>query len=435
MGPAVATMPEAKKQQQHKGEEAAAAQRLAWQRHLSEQHAEGREGEKAAAERAVLANAYAELQQEEQLRAAREKRREEKKAERAAAMVMLEEQEEELRKRRAALMGLEEKSAAKHANFLQRSGEASQRLRLQLEGEQAAWLPQGPASVGCPMPGPLPSVADPEEQMRTKQPAPAFVGVHGSLPMPKGVPEQRHMEMEPPQRLVYDSHAGVPGRLSMPRQVAEHSPMERQPPPPTYVSAGVPGGAHMARGAPNMEMQQMQPPPSYDNAGVRVPGDLRMPTQGHVHPESTEVPVPRHMPDPGHTGKAAPPPFPEACAPAPMSSQMQAPHGQTWQAPAEVPFLPPQRLTPQWPLPSDALLGQAWSAAHPAGTPSPVEQVLPAAVAPQLHQGLQPAAPTHGNTAEHDETQKTRAALAAASMEAARMAAWPAWSICRALSS
>ena len=165
------------------------------------------------------------------VRAAREKRREEKKAERAAAMAALEQQEEEIRKQRARLMGLEERSAAKHENFLLRSDGASQKLRQQLDKAQNAEMPQGPASMGHPMPA---------------QAAPTYdtgAVVPGSLAMPTGAPQHGHVEMQPP--------AYKTAGLAIPTAAPKHVEMQ---PPPNRSGLAMPTGAQ--------EHVEMQPPPS-----------------------------------------------------------------------------------------------------------------------------------------------------------------------------
>ena len=434
---------------------AAQAEALAWQRNWSEKYRGGCEGEKAAAERAqlLLANAEAqratheEMVHAEHVRAAREKRREEKKAERAAAMAALEQQEEEIRKQRARLMGLEERSAAKHENFLQRSDEISQKLRQQLDKAQNAELPQGPASMGHPMPA---------------QAAPTYdtgAVVPGGLAMPTGAPQHGHVEMQPP---AYKT-AGLaiptaapkdvemqppPNRsgLAMPTGAQEH--VEMQPPPSR-------AGLAMRTGAPEYGCVEMQPPLGYKPAGLATatgdpeqdhvpphentfftaagshvmparaaeqgyvqpprpgaPEGPAMPTgapeQGHASAKGTETPVPVFVPDPSQQAAANEGvPMPSQ---APPGQTWQAHDGQTWQFRAAVPS-PPPGLAPQVPLRS--LHSQTWLASQHARPPH-LDHVLPPGAAPQPCQSL----PGHGNTAEQQQTEKTRAALAAASMEA-----------------
>ena len=480
------------------GEEAAAAkaEALAWQRSSSEKYVAGCEGQKAAAERAqaLLANAeaqhttYEELAREEQVRAAKEKKREEKKAERAAALASLQEQEEEIRKRKALLMDLEEKSAAKHAMFLQRSGETSQRLRQHLGRDQPAELPQGPASMGHRTPCL-------EEQMRAtglpplEMQAAAPTYGKGSLAMHTGAPEQSHVEVPPPpyepRSFVMPTGAREQGHVKMqPPPPTPRAPEEGhvqppphfvnappglapeqghvQPPPPSFVNAhqGLTGATQhvqpppprFVNAPPGLAPEQghvQPPPPSFVNAhqGLATTGATQQvqppllgfsapqavpaeAPEGHVQPpppgfvsapqptqaeqgpvgvKSTEVPVPLVVPDPGQ--HIVPPEvatheddtLAERKAPMPSQAphgqtwQAEAPHGHTWRVPAAVPMLPGPRLAPQVPLPSSQ---------H---------------AAPQQVEHLQPLGPTHGNAAENQQTEKTRAALAAANMQGTSM--------------
>ena len=155
------------------------------------------------------------------------------------------------------------------------------------------------------------------------------------------------------------------------------------------------------------EQGYVQPPRPGAPEGPAMPTGA--PEQGHACAKGTETPVPVFVPDPSQQAAANEEvPMPSQ---APPRQTWQAHDGQTWQFPAAVPSLPPPGLAPQVPLPS--LHGQTWLASQHA-TPPHLDHVLPPGAAPQPCQSL----PGHGNTAEQQQTEKTRAALAAASMEA-----------------